>query len=86
MAPRTRLTEKLGIRHPVPQAPMGVGAGGSLAAAVSAAGGPGLVVWGGEAIDLIDAVEPAGSHPFPHRRGDRGRPRAALRPIARCID
>ncbi len=61
MAPRTRLTEKLGIRHPVLQSPMGGSAGGSLAAAVSAAGGLGLVVWGGEAIDLIGAVEPAGA-------------------------
>lgn len=43
MALRTRLTEKLGIRHPVLLAPMGYVAGGALAAAVSAAGGLGLI-------------------------------------------
>jgi nitronate monooxygenase len=43
MALRTKLTEKLGIRHPVLQAPMGGSAGGTLAAAVSAAGGLGLI-------------------------------------------
>jgi nitronate monooxygenase len=41
MALRTRLTERLGIRHPVLLAPMGGMAGGALAAAVSAAGGRG---------------------------------------------
>ena len=35
MALRTKLTEKLGIRCPVLQAPMGGSAGGTLAAAVS---------------------------------------------------
>ncbi len=43
MALRTRLTERLGIRHPVLLAPMGGSAGGALAAAVSAAGGLGLI-------------------------------------------
>ncbi|MGH7030095.1 MAG: NAD(P)H-dependent flavin oxidoreductase [Stellaceae bacterium] len=43
MALRTRLTEKLGIRHPVLLAPMGYVSGGALAAAVSAAGGLGLI-------------------------------------------
>jgi nitronate monooxygenase len=43
MALRTRLTELLGIRHPVLQAPMGGTAGGRLAAAVSEAGGLGLI-------------------------------------------
>ena len=43
MALRTRLTEKLGIRHPVLLAPMGFVSGGALAAAVSAAGGLGLI-------------------------------------------
>jgi nitronate monooxygenase len=43
MALRTRLTEKLGIRHPVLLAPMGGTSGGALAAAVSAAGGLGLI-------------------------------------------
>lgn len=39
----TRLTEKLGIEHPILLAPMGVMAGGKLAAAVSDAGGLGLI-------------------------------------------
>jgi len=43
MALRTKLTGKLGIRCPVLQAPMGGSAGGTLAAAVSAAGGLGLI-------------------------------------------
>ena len=43
MTLRTKLTELLGIRHPVLQAPMGGTAGGRLAAAVSEAGGLGLI-------------------------------------------
>jgi nitronate monooxygenase len=39
----TRLTEALGIRHPVLSAPMALASGGRLAAAVTAAGGLGLV-------------------------------------------
>jgi nitronate monooxygenase len=40
---QTRLTERLGITHPVISAPMGFAAGGKLAAAVSAGGGLGLI-------------------------------------------
>ncbi|MBE0703527.1 MAG: nitronate monooxygenase, partial [Afipia sp.] len=40
---RTRLTERFAIRHPILLAPMGVMAGGRLAAAVSNAGGLGLI-------------------------------------------
>jgi nitronate monooxygenase len=40
---RTLLTDRLGIRHPVLLAPMGFVAGGALAAAVSAAGGLGII-------------------------------------------
>ena len=40
---KTRLTEKLGIEHPILLAPMNVIAGGKLAAAVSHAGGLGLI-------------------------------------------
>jgi nitronate monooxygenase len=40
---RTRLTERLKITHPVISAPMGFASGGKLAAAVSAAGGLGLI-------------------------------------------
>lgn len=43
MALRTRLTERLAIRHPILLAPMGYVSGGALAAAVSAAGGLGLI-------------------------------------------
>lgn len=40
---RTRLTERLAIEHPIISAPMGFVAGGRLAAAVSNAGGLGLI-------------------------------------------
>lgn len=40
---RTRLTEALGLRHPVISAPMALAAGGRLAAAVSRAGGLGMI-------------------------------------------
>lgn len=40
---QTRLTERLGIRHPILLAPMGVMSGGRLAAAVSNAGGLGII-------------------------------------------
>jgi nitronate monooxygenase len=40
---RTRLTERFDIEHPIISAPMGMVAGGSLAAAVSNAGGLGLI-------------------------------------------
>jgi nitronate monooxygenase len=40
---RTRLTEKFKLDHPVISAPMGFAGGGKLAAAVSAAGGLGLI-------------------------------------------
>jgi NAD(P)H-dependent flavin oxidoreductase YrpB (nitropropane dioxygenase family) len=43
MTLRTRLTEKLGIKHPILLAPMGSIAGGRLAGAVSDAGGLGLI-------------------------------------------
>jgi nitronate monooxygenase len=43
MALRTRLTQRLGIEHPVLCAPMGFVTGGKLAAAVTAAGGLGLI-------------------------------------------
>lgn len=43
MALKTKLTDRLGIRHPVLLAPMDLVAGGRLAAAVSGAGGLGLI-------------------------------------------
>ena len=43
MALNTRLTEMLGIEHPIISAPMAFAAGGKLAAAVTAAGGLGLI-------------------------------------------
>ena len=50
MALRTALTEMFGIQHPIVLAPMGGASGGALAAAVSNAGGLGLV--GGARADL----------------------------------
>ena len=61
----TRLTEKLGIRHPIIQAPMALAAGGKLAAAVTNAGGLGLI--GGAYGDgdwLREQFEAAGNHPI----------------------
>jgi NAD(P)H-dependent flavin oxidoreductase YrpB (nitropropane dioxygenase family) len=43
MALRTKLTERLGIRHPILPAPISSAASGAFAAAVSAAGGFGLI-------------------------------------------
>src|ERR1039457_4247205 len=43
MALYTRLTEMLSIEHPIISAPMAFAAGGKLAAAVTAAGGLGLI-------------------------------------------
>lgn len=43
MTLHTRLTEMLGIEHPIVSAPMAFAAGGKLAAAVTAAGGLGLI-------------------------------------------
>jgi nitronate monooxygenase len=43
MVLKTRLTAKLGIKHPILLAPMGVMAGGRLAAAVTNAGGLGII-------------------------------------------
>ena len=54
MTLHTRLTKRLGIRHPILQAPMGSTAGGALAAAVSAAGGLGLIGGGGAPADWVE--------------------------------
>jgi nitronate monooxygenase len=60
----TRLTEKLGIEHPILLAPMGMVAGGELAAAVSAAGGLGLIGGGyGDAAWLKEQFAAAGNQP-----------------------
>jgi nitronate monooxygenase len=59
----TRLTQRLGIKHPVLLAPMGNISGGALAAAVTAAGGLGLIGGGygdGEWLDRQFAA--AGNH------------------------
>ncbi|MFG6564137.1 NAD(P)H-dependent flavin oxidoreductase [Sulfitobacter sp. 1A13421] len=49
----TRLTKRLGIDHPIIQAPMAFAAGGRLAAAVSGAGGLGMI---GGAYDAGDWI------------------------------
>ncbi|AVG44011.1 MULTISPECIES: NAD(P)H-dependent flavin oxidoreductase [Achromobacter] len=51
---KTRLTERLGIEHPILLAPMGVIAGGRLAAAVSNAGGLGIIGGGYGDADWLD--------------------------------
>jgi nitronate monooxygenase len=54
MALTTRLTERLGIHHPVISAPMAFAAGGLLAAAVSEAGGLGLIGGGYGDVEWLD--------------------------------
>lgn len=62
MALRTRLTEKFKIAHPIISAPMGFVAGGRLAAAVTNAGGLGLIGAGyGDAEWLEREFEAAGN-------------------------
>lgn len=51
---KTRLTEKLKITHPIIQAPMALAAGGKLAAAVTEAGGLGLIGGGYGNHDWLD--------------------------------
>ncbi len=59
----TRLTERLDIRHPMLLAPMGSVAGGRLAAAVTVAGGLGLIGGGyGDAEWLGREFAAAGNH------------------------
>jgi nitronate monooxygenase len=59
----TRLTERLGIAHPVLLAPMGNVSGGALASAVTAAGGLGLIGGGyGDAEWLDRQFTAAGNH------------------------
>jgi nitronate monooxygenase len=54
MGIRTRLTEALGITVPILSAPMGFVAGGKLAAAVTAAGGLGIIGGGYGEADWLD--------------------------------
>lgn len=54
MGIRTRLTETLGIKLPILSAPMGFAAGGKLAAAVTAAGGLGIIGGGYGDADWLD--------------------------------
>lgn len=59
----TRLTESLGIRHPILLAPMGSVSGGALAAAVTRAGGLGLIGGGyGDGEWLEREFAAAGNH------------------------
>lgn len=59
---QTRLTRALGIEHPIISAPMALAAGGKLAAAVTAAGGLGLIGGGyGDADWLEREFAAAGS-------------------------
>jgi nitronate monooxygenase len=54
MTLRTKLADRLGIRHPILLAPMGGTAGGKLAAAVSDAGGLGLIGGGRGDVDWLE--------------------------------
>jgi len=61
---RTALTELLGIRHPIVLAPMGATSGGALAAAVTRAGGLGLIGVGYADDDFINReFDAAGNQP-----------------------
>ncbi len=55
MALRTRLTDDFAIKHPIVLAPMDPASGGALAAAVSAAGGLGLIGCGYGHRDVLEA-------------------------------
>ncbi len=58
----TRLTERLGIAHPILSAPMALAGGGALAAAVTRAGGLGLIGGGyGDAMWLDQQFAAAGN-------------------------
>jgi nitronate monooxygenase len=60
---KTRLTQRLGIQHPVLLAPMGNISGGALAGAVSAAGGLGMIGGGyGDRFWLEQQFAAAGNH------------------------
>lgn len=64
MAVKTRLTERLGVKHPVLSAPMAFVAGGKLASAVTRAGGLGLIGGGyGDAEWLDKQFRAAGNTP-----------------------
>src|SRR5260221_5285019 len=59
---RSRLTKRFNLDHPVISAPMGFAAGGGLAAAVTAAGGLGLIGGGyGDERWLREQVAAAGN-------------------------
>jgi hypothetical protein len=62
MAISTNLTQRLGIEHPVLLAPMGFVAGGALAAAVSAAGGLGMLGGGYADPDWLEREFAAAGH------------------------
>lgn len=68
IAIRTRLTERFGVRHPIVCAPMALVTGGRLAAAVSAAGGLGIV--GGGYAGILGG-EPDLQQELGHVRGRR---------------
>ncbi len=61
---KTAFTERFGIDHPVMLAPMDKVSGGALAAAVTRAGGLGMIGGGyGDEAWLRAAIEQAGNHP-----------------------
>ncbi|MEL7230684.1 MAG: nitronate monooxygenase, partial [Pseudomonadota bacterium] len=61
---KTRLTEAFDLRHPIISAPMAFAGGGALAAAVSHAGGLGLIGGGyGDSAWIEDQYQAAGNAP-----------------------
>lgn len=64
MALKTKLTETLGIEHPILLAPMAFVSGGALAAAVTGAGGLGIIGGGyGDKNWIADQFSEAGNQP-----------------------
>ncbi len=69
---QTRLTERFGLDHPVISAPMGFAGGGNLAAAVTAAGGLGLIGGGyGDESWLREQIAASRRHPVTSADLDR---------------
>ena len=63
MAFSTNLTKRLGIEHPVMLAPMGFASGGALAAAVTVAGGFGIIGGGYADPDWLEREFAAAGQP-----------------------
>jgi NAD(P)H-dependent flavin oxidoreductase YrpB (nitropropane dioxygenase family) len=67
----TRFTRAFGVKHPIVSAPMAFAGGGALAAAVSAAGGLGLIGGGYGDPTWLDAQRSGHAPEPPHRQPGR---------------